>query len=156
MNSVRITRFMEGGWAPTLIGLLITVLFGSGCEGSQPRMLNSIDDARKLAVGTWIFSKPGDTWIKLVISQDGRFTEYDAQPIDEDWGKPDAQGTWDVSTGKYPNTGQRYYVIKFSTQAFSVAGMFDGAVFRTVDEIELFGEGRGYTLLRGDRNPFSR
>lgn len=131
--------------------LFMTILLLSACRSAP----NSEDDASDLAIGTWTSSTPGDLWIKLVITSDGKFTEYDAHPTDQDWGDPDATGTWKIGTNKYSDTGNRHYYIAFSTSSFSVAGMFDAAIFRSGNEIYFSGEGGGYLLTHGDKFPFS-
>lgn len=126
-------------------------------QPTEVKKLENLDDARKLAVDTWTCSPPGDIWIKLVITKDGRFVEYDAHPTNDNWGRPAGKGRWKVRTGKYSDTGKRYYSITFSSEDYPITSMLDDAVLVNTDQIYFpVGNAKGYLLQRGDNFPFSK
>ena len=104
-----------------LIAIILPII--RGCqEGmnhteAEPSKLETVEDARNLARGTWVSAERGRTWVKLIIKQNGTFIEYDADPIDHPCGQPDAIGTWEAGSNKYSDTGQRFFLLRFkSTQ----------------------------------------
>ena len=70
--------------------------------------------ARKFMVGTWTCTGTKLTigsstmWIKWVIKEDGTMEDYAAEAAGDDWGVPKIH-QWDIKTGKYTDTGERYY-----------------------------------------------
>lgn len=88
------------------------------------------DDAQKLAekfiVGTWTYSgtnyyfeeQVGYTtqkrfcWIKWVINEDGTALRYLVTPDSDNWGNP-SKARWQIGTGKYSDTGKRFYQLYF-------------------------------------------
>ncbi len=76
----------------------------------------ALEEARKFMVGTWNFSEPVGTaakgwhWYKFVVNADGTLLFYMVTPAADDWGKAESL-KWEMGTGKFGNTGERYYVL---------------------------------------------
>lgn len=75
---------------------------------------DAIAAAKDFLVGTWTYTGQEHTrlgmtqWHKWVIKEDGTMLIYSASPMDDDWGEPGQTG-WEITTGKYSNTGERYF-----------------------------------------------
>lgn len=125
-----------------------------GYTEMPPNSIGSLDDARRYAVGTWVYAEPLDRdnqyvgqWIKWVVHEDGNIDAYYAYPRDDSWGQPErVQGV--VFTDKY-DTGERYYAIQITHTAQVAYIRPQGLVYTIL--------GNGAVLMRrGDRTPFSR
>ena len=81
---------------------------------------------------------------------------YIAEPTADDWGKPYETGTWRITTGKYANTGQRYYAIEFkSSEKSFLFGDFPTYVAPFINSKKLSSDVYNY-LEKGDKFPFSK
>lgn len=83
--------------------------------------------AEKHVVGTWIYSGTDYRisvpvgfqtferfrWIKWVINEDGTALQYMVSPDSDGWGEP-TESRWSVGTGKYADTGERFYHLIFN------------------------------------------
>jgi hypothetical protein len=94
---------------------LITILFFSiflmACGGGGEDKLNTLEDARKVAVGNWI-ADGGFGWCIWEINEDGTYTFASAIPSDGKWGEK-SNGTWDVEN-KFDEFGDKSFFINFS------------------------------------------
>jgi hypothetical protein len=93
--------------------------------------------------------------MKMEFALGGVFVGFSAQPADDDWGSGES-GTWKARTGKYSNTGERWYGVKIRGSSL----LFDGAVGALNDCAGLrlkhgaYGE---YTeFVKGENFPFSQ
>ena len=91
------------------IVLLLIVFSLFGCKGE----ITSEDQARRAAVGVWTSCVPNHFWGRLVLKVDGTYEDYLVMPSSDDWGKPISLGRCELSSGKYIETGKRYYGVKF-------------------------------------------
>lgn len=80
--------------------------------------ITSQEAARQAVVGIWTNSEPLNSmlqmmvaWNKFELREDGSADYYRAAPTDDDWGESEACG-WEIISGKYTNTGKRYYGIR--------------------------------------------
>lgn len=119
-------------------------------------IIDSEESARRAAVGIWTNSEPLNTmrqimvgWNKIEIHPDGTFDAYSAIPTDDDWGKPE-NGRWKIFSGKYLNTGERYYGINW--------GNYWPIVFVDAQTANLTESSGKFlvTLHKGDVFPFSK
>jgi hypothetical protein len=142
--------------------ILLVALTSIACQRetsdrpSTSKQLASVEDAKRLAVGTWTCAEPGEAWLKLEINADGQYRGWEARPADDSWGTSSGGGRWEAGTGKYSDTGERYFCVRFPEGDFFVTRMFGAAVFEGPDVLVLRGEGGSYKFQRGDRNPFSK
>jgi len=136
----------------------------------DPSTISNLDQAKKFVVGVWTY--PGqamhdDTfgmtfWEKWVIKSDGTLDYYRVVATSDDWGTPEKE-TYDVITGKYSDTGERYYgVVPISTDSdgkplrlFTAVIGDDGSLTESLPAVM---GNPAFTLrfVRGDINPFSK
>lgn len=114
----------------TLYVAIATVLLLAGC--SSERKVESIDDVNKYAPGIWVGntgSTFGNTvfWIKYIINAGGTYTEYYARASSDNWGEPIESGSWVARTGKYSDSGTRFFYLELndkpSEQRFQGRGL---------------------------------
>ena len=151
-----------------------TVSGGHTDPDSSPRAgpVTSLDDAKMHAVGIWSFTEPLDSqtvglisngtmrkvdggWEKLAVKSDGTCEAYGAVPIDDNWGAPAYKCKWSPLTGKYSNTGARWY-------GFALKPLTQDFVLNTTFIFEDDGNVRSTSLIeprlfkKGDASPFSK
>lgn len=150
-------------------------LFLTSCETvSVPVSINSIEQAKKHApgiwtytgqdaLGMWTYTKAGPIWTKYVVEDNGFYRMYRAVPIADDWGeKPQKTGTWRATTGKYADTGQRYYAIEFKPSEKGFGFSTHKAIFINSKKFMVlwFGMTSGSDVWiyyeKGDKFPFSK
>ncbi|MGA2623696.1 MAG: hypothetical protein ABSF91_07580 [Bacteroidota bacterium] len=109
--------------------------------------INSEEEARKASIGTWTYTESNaeNVWWKLVIKSDGTFEKYLALPSDDNWGTPET-GTWEITTGKFPDTGHRYYAVHLQ---HSIECVLYNSNMMTLGHGDAF-------LTKGDQFPFSK
>jgi len=120
----------------------------------------TVEEAKQFVLGTWTYTGQqlkdlGDTyWEKWVIKPDGTLDEYRAAAKGDDWGTP-SLSTYEVVTGKFSDTGRRYFGITVHGLRYVITD--DGALLVTVPSSTLV-HTDGFVLRyeRGDKNPFSR
>ena len=115
------------------IALSIVIVGGLACQQEQkhnsqtktnrqsaagPVSITSQEAARQAAVGIWTNSEPLNSvlqmmvaWNKFELREDGSGNHYRTKPANDDWGESEACG-WEIISGKYYNTGKRYYGIR--------------------------------------------
>lgn len=134
---------------------------------------DALEAARKHMVGTWTYTGPNypmlrrdpyssnlrqtPGWFKWVVNPDGTMLKFKALPTADDWGQG-VKVNWDVSTGKFNNTGRRYF--QFNPGSIDI---LDNPVFREAILISLDGTlefrlDNDSTIIveRGDKFPFSK
>lgn len=143
---------------------LISSLFGPAVLSNDPRggaeriyQLSgdaAISEARKLMVGTWTYTGSElkalgrSLWLRWVINEDGTMDEYLAAASDDDWKQP-TKCQWEIITGKYSDTGKRYY-------AFHIKGNATQAIIGRNGDV-IYGLGDDYLMMKkGDKFPFSK
>lgn len=91
--------------------------------------ISSLDNAKTSAVGTWQFTESvgrqeagSIEWDKLIIKEGGTFDYYQAVPHDGKWSF-ESQGTWDVGTDRFEDTGKKYYYIYISFKFKNLSGI---------------------------------
>lgn len=114
----------------------------------------ALDAARTFMLGTWTYTgtkyqiTDGSIWIKWVINPDGTILDYTAHASDDNWGKPE-KGKWHVITGKYSDSGERYYGLQINDDVTEATIGRDGEVQYRLPDCTL-------TMERGDKRPFSK
>lgn len=143
----------------------------------------ALQAARKFMVGTWTYTGSNYTflaleggeltggrglrtkqthgWIKWVVRDDGTMLKYRAPVVADDWGTPET-AKWSITTGKFQNTGERYYRFMSETEDES----YQDSLEKLSDSVVLINangtlEYRVYSDLtilmkRGDKMPFSK
>ena len=66
-------------------------------------------------------------WLKLVFMADGTVDSYEPQASDSDWGAAKT-GTYEVYTGKFVDTGRRYFAVNLEKEDSGFRGRFRGVV----------------------------
>jgi len=84
--------------------------------------VTTIEDAEKYAIGVWTFTEPiiddsplfgvwrGVLWHRFDFKEGGVGEYQRALPTDDDWGAIE-KIKWKIATGKYVDTGKRYFKI---------------------------------------------
>lgn len=134
----------------------LTLLVITACEKKVAPPKSVAEVAQRLT-GSWMFSEPIDPrsgtfpweWIKWKINADGSMIECKAYPFDDDWRDCKERKT-EFVTGKYTNTGTRWFGIKVDL----IYGVYQ-AKSDTI-EIQAPGVSGKATMRRGDWSPFSK
>ena len=107
-------------------------------------------------IGVWTYTQAipsGDVfpfeWVKWDIRPNGKMVAYYARPVDDDWGKGE-EFDYEVVTGKYTDTGERYFGIRPKSQAISALYHQGALVLRHISYAT------GGAMQRGEKNPFSK
>lgn len=115
----------------------------------------SSDTAQKFLIGTWTYTEPLNQenyivqWEKWVIRPGGMVDIYSARPSDDDWGQP-RQQPYEMITGKYNDTGKRFYGIRIKDQVVRAIILDNDLLAFTISD------SRPVPMRRGDKNPFSK
>ena len=115
---------------------------------------------RQFAVGTWTnSSRPGAIWYRITVAGNGEMTWHIAFPTDDGWGDPQHMGELIPATGKYQDTGKRWY--GFHMKLRGRAGIAGNTPFTFIiaedGSLRYFDpDERGLPLIRGESFPFSR
>jgi hypothetical protein len=130
--------------------------------------ISSLDDAKRLLVGTWTYTGQAMNngvvayWDKWVIKDDGTMDHYRASAVDDNWGTPEKE-TYKTITGKYSDTGERYYGIITlgsegqETRDFSAVIRPDGSLIQSmIGDLTKGIPACTLRFERGDKNPFSK
>jgi hypothetical protein len=125
-------------------------------QATSPSSISSIEKAQKYVIGTWVYAEPLDPqnqyvnwWQKWVVKEGGVMDVYIAEPASDSWKKPESV-RYNIITGKYQDTGERYYAIQ-------VTGTAQFAVIRPDGTLQYSIMGNGAVpMRRGDHNPFSK
>lgn len=122
----------------------------SSASAANPVNLSSIEEAQRYVLGVWTDSdRPANPWwTKWVVRPDGIIDVYEARATADNWGEKKDPIRYKMITGKYDNTGHRYYAIEEqATQGITYIINPDGTL--RVGLSERF-------LTKGDRFPFSK
>ena len=99
----------------SIIGVLLCLCSFISCvsNGSESSAkISSIEDTQKHINGkTYMATPRGDVWFKITFEGDN-FTLWKALPSEGSWGEPAMRGTFNISEGRYSDTGQRYYMVR--------------------------------------------
>lgn len=145
---------------PSLIGSLLagdsTPDISSVYDASEEE---AVEAARRYMEDIWTFTAidnhGNSQWFKFEIKQGGELLFYSAAAVDDDWGTAE-HFTWDIKTGKFSDSGRRYYEVKIGGEAHWLVSAMrilierDGRVSLRVDTDE------PRELKRGDSFPFSK
>jgi hypothetical protein len=127
---------------------------------STPDSKESNDEIISFATGVWTFTKPSTLWWRYVIRSDGSFTAQSAMPVQNDWGPIEGQGHIKPTTGKFIDTGQRWFgfdVISDDLLGSGPARTDEFIIQQDGTLIEIDGAGnRTDTFKHVDANPFSK
>jgi hypothetical protein len=118
--------------------------------------------AQAEALGAWthaglVSSVP--YWGKIVFKKNlnGRliYMIYQAKPTDDDWPRDLTYGGyWTLQTGKFPDTGQRYFQILLSPEGFTPERDEDSAdLFDYVGQLTFTDDGLAATGRMNDKDP---
>jgi hypothetical protein len=172
----------------TMLFLLMSVCILGACGSStDPKTLEriaksvgSVEEAKDFLTGTWTYTETekifytqpnilvpalavGNVWVKVVLKKDGVFELYQTPPTADNWGKPISTGSWKPDTGKYSDTGERWFSanITMSNDKESVFYFADDLLIREDGRLRLFqGEWGGNEVFiffsKGDKFPFSK
>ncbi|MFH2070547.1 MAG: hypothetical protein ABIJ11_04975 [Elusimicrobiota bacterium] len=157
-----------------LLLIFFCFFFTVSATPKSKHIQNEIKKYEEKSIGVWTYvsselGKFGEftRWAKLVIRRNRTYLVYEASPTDDNWGPVYIQGTWSIDTGKYSNTGERYYGIKLSPakttrdgsiffQPFSMIYLYRSFIFQ--DDTTLIGYPELIEVLikleKGDRFPF--
>jgi hypothetical protein len=115
----------------------------------------SIESAKEKIIGIWTYTDPVDVngqhfpfwWEKLDIRNDGTLTIWTASPTDDNWGDGETR-SYEAVTGKYSDTGKRWFGLKIKDTYHSIIYSNGYLVLHSGQDIAL--------MQRGDKNPFSQ
>jgi len=118
----------------------------------------ALDAVAKFAVETWTSTQAGDFLYRLVVPATGKAQLHMVMPSEDDWGKPEAQGSIEPTTWKDKSTGKRLY--GFRLKAKTPSGDEHNAYMTCQllsDRGTVFCDSVGSKLFldRGDKFPFS-
>lgn len=137
-------RIALGAFVVLLLGYIIV----RGCMG--PSSVTSLEDVARYAPGTWTgyWSIVGvGSWHKLVLNSDGTGEQSYGLATADNW-SPSYKTNWEPTTGKYLDTGKRWYGITEGDDSY---------IFLDSDTLELVVyQGTSLVLKRGDEFPFSK
>lgn len=132
--------------------------------------------AEKYVIGTWTYSgtnyrfseQVGFTtydrylWIKWVIKEDGTVLQYKIQPDADNWGEP-TESRWSISTGKFSDTGTRFYRLFLEPaddrELVTVRRIYiqpDGTLLYNYNERQPSDKQNIVFMTKGDSFPFSK
>lgn len=116
------------------------------------------DLTKQFVVGTWTYTGKDPVfngsvmWLRLVIHGDGRIESSTAFPAMDGWPAP-THYRWKCSTGKFGDTGERWYGIKCEPTPNTVGEL----IIRKDGTLECRNPAmKRFVLKRGDASPFSR
>lgn len=122
-----------------------------------PEIHQGLEAARKSILGVWTYTGRdldlgGDTkWLKYVFNADGSFEIFIATATDDNWGKGTIrERKWKPITGKYSETGQRYYAIEYGDAKPGIL-LKNGKLLVTPFTFDVRVE-----FTKGDKVPFSK
>ena len=149
VKNVRVGGAIGGGTAESLVQTIYS---------SSPQEAEGL--VRRFAVGTWTnSSRPGAIWYRITVARNGEMTWHIAVPTDDGWGDPQHIGELIPATGKYQDTGQRWY--GFHMKLRGRAGIAGNTPFTFIiaedGSLRYFDpDERGLPLSRGESFPFSK
>jgi hypothetical protein len=127
---------------------------------STPDSNESNDRIISFATGVWTFTEPSNLWWRYVIHSDGSFTAQSAMPVQNDWGQIEGKGHIKPITGKFSDTGQRWFgfdVISDDLLGSGPARTDEFIIQQDGTLIELDGAGNMTNKFKhADANPFSK
>lgn len=121
----------------------------------DPRSISNLEEAGRYVIGTWTHVDPVTDsmsvfrWEKWVIKPNGVLEQYSADPQDDNWGQPEMR-KYAMFTGKYTDTGERFYGFKILDTAMIGIIQPDGNL-----RFDILRNG-SVEMVRGDRFPFSK
>ncbi|WP_146848384.1 hypothetical protein [Brevifollis gellanilyticus] len=174
INSDLKGRYLSRSWAKPLAAsicfLLVLVSFVESPMDFASKLHDlpveeAMNEAKSYVVGTWTYTATDyqffvneplglakvNGWLKWVVNADGTMQMFRARPQHDNWGEGD-KTTWTIKTGKYNNTGNRYYELAPKSLEFyqHIVITRDGRLEYKIDA------NHAVTLERGDRFPFSK
>lgn len=109
----------------------------------------ALSQVKDFAVGTWTSTVPGDFWFRIVVDTNGAITWQMVPPSASDWEDPTIGKIVPV-TGKYGDTGERWYGFKMDDVPMTLVIRKDG----TLSYFDVGHE--NLTLSHHDASPFSK
>lgn len=134
--------------------ICVAIYFFNYTQTHSP--IDSVEKASERVVGTWTYTKPTTlsefpyTWLKWVVKPKGQIVIYQAEPKEDNWGKPNER-QYTVITEKYIDTGERYYALKIDGWGVIVYDESDDRLVLTSPNTE-----KVIFLERSDKYPFSK
>lgn len=131
----------------------------------------ALKEARNFMIGTWTYTGPDfnlknlipqnsangpgvNIWMKWVVNEDGTVVKYKAPASSDAWGLG-KKASWEVKTGKFVNTGLRYY--QFCSENTDKIDELSNVVITRDGKLEYRLENNfAITMERGDKFPFSK
>lgn len=104
-------------------------------------------EAKKALIGTWIYIGVGD-WEKWILKADGTSEMYFSSAAYEDWNVRNQSPQWKVKTGRYQDTGEKYYGVDIGPGCSTVL-LDNGRLRSTI-------AGRESILVKNGKDPFKK
>ncbi len=110
--------------------------------------------AKKFMVGTWTYTGKEwnvagySFWMKWEVFSDGTMNEHTVPASADSWEEPEKKN-WEILTGKFADSGKRYYAFHIKGQAVHSLILEDGNVYCRMPDGDLL-------MKRGDVSPFSK
>jgi len=129
-------------------------------SATEPGSKESNDAILSFATGIWTFTEPSNLWWRYAIQSDGSFTAQSAMPVQDSWGAILSKGHIRPITGKFADTGERWF--GFDVIADDLLGQGPARTDEFIIQsdgtlIEIDGGGnRTNTFKHADANPFSK
>ena len=115
---------------------------------------SDVSEVPAFVVGTWTHTGQdyrvmgAVVWERIVIRADGTMEDSFGDPLKDRWDPPETK-TWEAYSGKYADTGERYFGIRVSGWAWPVVIASDGSLIMTNADGNV-------KFTRGDAFPFSK
>jgi hypothetical protein len=153
--------------------LIAFALFASQRNATSGALhINNLEQAKGAAIGTWTESIPLTVnemnsfdlettkfWIKIIVRGDGSCSYFLANPADNNWGHSN-KCKWKMDTGKYENTGERYFGIMLKVSSDEEWDDRSELIFDDANTLHNHAWGNavlwGRILTKGNRFPFSK
>jgi len=128
-------------------------------SSSKKVVISSLEDTKKYAIGVWTGNSVYEgfgMWTKYVINNNGTGELYITRATDSNWGIP-SKLKWAPTTGKYSDTGERWYGIEVTGINFPEASFHapDALGRFLLDDLrKMVRNSRPQTVVLQDSNAF--
>ncbi|HDR9102994.1 TPA: hypothetical protein QDB24_002202 [Burkholderia vietnamiensis] len=142
---------------PVLFALVIVFspLKDNPREQASVNQVVDAQSAKRFLLDTWTYTDPItdpsyiSQWEKWVVKADGTVDVFRAEPISNDWGKPETV-EYEIFQGKFTDTGKVYFGLRLKKTVVRAIIVDDDRLAFLVSD------SNAVTMRRGDRNPFSK
>lgn len=120
----------------------------------QPQLVTDMAGARAAAIGTWT----GETlfedykvWYRVQIDTNLQATVYAAKVTEDNWGKKQWKGRVRIESGKYRDSGERFYGVSFDH--FPYLSVIHGGLASSMEVMTTF-NGSGSVIFANEKEAF--